>query len=415
MTNELKFSVLLFLAAALIAFGGANTQMQIAAQAEQQLRAGNTQAGLTLLSQASAATSTAPGEDRIGFLYAVSGQQDDAATHFRKAIQLNANYAGAHYHLGVLLWLAKDQDHALAELQTAARQNPKSFDYRYRLGAAYAEKGENDKAVPELKAAVALDANHPEAWQQLGVSEMRTSNLAAAVDAYSKAVALSPLDNATRNGYAELLIETRQPERAIEQAQKVLANDKWSVPAYLAMGHAYLKMGEYDKAAKAYQDALAIDSKSVAAHYDLGIALKMQDQIDAAQKELERAIELDPTLGDFPGMIEQMKAAIAIRPDYAAAHYMLGIGLRETADLDGALAELRESTRLDPSTPGPYNTIGQILRIKGDKAGSEEAFATGAKLKNAKDKLLSNSLEQGMRGGVMPAPMSAPMTKPELH
>ena len=111
-------------------------------------------------------------------------------------------------------------------------------------------------------------------------------------------------------------------------------------------------------------------------------------------------------LGDFKATIEQMRAAISIRPDYAEAHYMLGIALKQSSDLDGAIPELREAIRLDPNTPGPYNTLGQILRIKGDKTGSEEAFAKGAQLKRDKESQLSNTLEQGMRGGTMPKPLT---------
>ena len=115
----------------------------------------------------------------------------------------------------------------------------------------------------------------------------------------------------------------------------------------------------------------------------------------------------DWQLGDFAATVEQMRAAIAIRPDYAEAHYMLGIALKQSGDLDGAIPELKEAIRLDPSTPGPFNTLGQILRIKGDKQGSEEAFATGARLKREKESQLSNTLEQGMRGGTVPKPITS--------
>jgi hypothetical protein len=50
--------------------------------------------------------------------------------------------------------------------------------------------------------------------------------------------------------------------------------------------------------------------------------------------------------------------------------------------------------------------LGQILRIKGDKQGSEEAFATGARLKREADAQLANTLEQGMRGGTFPKPIT---------
>ena len=111
--------------------------MQLADQAEQLLRAGDNAGALAALEKASAESSSAPGEDRIGFLYAVAGHQDDAASHFRKAIAADSTYAPAHYHLGVVLWLQKDQDHALPELQLAVKLDPKTLDFqlppRFRL------------------------------------------------------------------------------------------------------------------------------------------------------------------------------------------------------------------------------------------------------------------------------------------
>jgi Flp pilus assembly protein TadD len=106
------------------------------------------------------------------------------------------------------------------------------------------------------------------------------------------------------------------------------------------------------------------------------------------------------------GLAALMKAAEL--PSLAEAHDMLGIVLKQTGELDAALPELKQAIRLDPSTPGPFNTLGQILRIKGDKQGSEEPFATGARLKREKEGQLADTLEQGMRGGTFPKPLSSP-------
>jgi Flp pilus assembly protein TadD len=80
-----------------------------------------------------------------------------------------------------------------------------------------------------------------------------------------------------------------------------------------------------------------------------------------------------------------MKQAVKLRPDYAAAHYMLGTALKQKGDLDPAIEALRESIRLDPNDPGPHNTLGQILRIKGDLEGSKRSFAEGAAIKSRKE------------------------------
>jgi len=373
---------------ALESFGGqADSPVSLADQAEQSIRGGDTAGATELLGKASAAPgATAESEDRIGFLYAVLQQQDLAVTHFEQAIKIKSDYAGAHYHLGVALWNADQHPRGLTELQTAAQLDPKNFDYLFRLGSAY----------------------------------QRTGDLAGAVDAFGKAVAIDPANDTVHNTYAFLLIDTRQADRGIEESRKVLEHNPKDTNALMNIGYAYLKKGEFDLAEKTYREVLAIDADSPAAHYDLGIALKSEDQLDAAKKEFAEAIRLDPSLAqahysmgitdwqlaDFAGLADEMRAAIKVSPDYAEAHYMLGVALKETGDLDGALAELRESVRLDPSTPGPYNTMGQILRIKGDKEGSQQAFATGAQLAKAKDAQLANTLEQGMRGGEVMKPIA---------
>ena len=374
----------------------AETPLERANEAERLIRSGKQQEGLAALADAAELPgASAQSEDRIGFLFAVLGRQPDATAHFEKSIALNREYAPAHYHLGVARWLAKDHETALPELEKAVKLSPFTFDYRFRLGSAYLELGRYEKAAAELEEAVGIDKTQAAAWTTLGQA---------------------------RNGYATQLIETRQPERAIEQSQKVLAHDPKNDTAQMNTGYAYLKMGEFAKAEKAYRMAAVNDPTSPAAHYDLAITLKMQDRLEDAQKELRETIRLDPSLaeahytlgitdwqaGDFAATIREMKAALAIRSDYAEAHYMLGIVLKQTGDLDAALVELKEAIRLDPTTPGPFNTLGQILRIKGDKQGSQEAFAIGARLKREKEGQLANSLEQGMRGGTFPKPLVHP-------
>jgi tetratricopeptide (TPR) repeat protein len=417
--------VFLFSAVSCLAFCQATqTASELADKAEGLIRAGQAQNALAVLEQAAHARgATAESEDRVGFLLAVLGRNSDALEHFHKAIALNSDFAPAHYHLGVALFLAKDYDRGLPELQAAAKLAPATFDYRYRLGCGFLEMNNFQQAVVELTQAVALDASKAEAWRQLGLALHRQGDLAASADAYAHAVELAPQDDSLRNSYAALLVQTRQPGRAIEESHKVLARqdstDIARAIAQMNIGYAYLKTGEFDKAEQAYRSAVSLDPKSVAAHYNLAIALKMKDQIEASQVEFQKSIDLDPTLaeghyslgiadwqlGDFPAAIAQMKAAIAIRPGYAEAHYMLAITLKQGGDLDAAIPELKEAIRLDPTTPGPYNALGQIFRIKGDKAASDEAFANGARIKREKDAELTNNLEQGMRGGVFPKPL----------
>lgn len=373
----------------------ADTPSALADQAEQLIRQGSAQEALSVLAKAAdASPASAQSEDRIGFLYAVLQHSAEAIDHFQKSIALDSTYAAAHFHLGIALWNQNETDRGTAELEEAAKLAPDVADYRVRLSAAY---------------------------EKLGRALQTKGDLAGAVAQLQRAIDTDPNNDITRNEYAFLLIETRQPDRGIAEAQTVLAHKPNDTNALMNIGYAYLKTGDFAGAEKTYRQALTIDPKLPAAHYDLALALKMQDQLEAAQKEFAETIRLDPNLaqahyslgitywqlGDFPTTMKEMRAAIAVAPDYAEAHYMLGIVLKQTGQLDEAISELKEAIRLDPNTPGPFNTLGQILRLKGDKAGSQEAFATGARLKREKESQLASALDQGMRGGETLKPLGA--------
>ena len=64
---------------------------------------------------------------------------------------------------------------------------------------------------------------------------------------------------------------------------------------------------------------------------------------------------------------------------------MLGTVLKQKGDWAPAEEALRNAIRLTPADPGPYNTLGQLLRQKGDLEGSKRMFAEGARVKQAKE------------------------------
>ena len=83
--------------------------------------------------------------------------------------------------------------------------------------------------------------------------------------------------------------------------------------------------------------------------------------------------------GDFDAAAREMQAALAISPEYAEAHFMLGTALKQKGDLAGAEAALREAIRLSPADPGPYNTLAQVLRAEGRRRGQPRGIRARAR------------------------------------
>ncbi|HYU43287.1 MAG TPA: tetratricopeptide repeat protein, partial [Vicinamibacteria bacterium] len=72
------------------------------------------------------------------------------------------------------------------------------------------------------------------------------------------------------------------------------------------------------------------------------------------------------------------------KPDYADAHYMLGTVLKQQGKEDDALAQFRETVRLQPRSAEAHLSIGQMLRQRGDAAGAAAAFAEADRLRKLK-------------------------------
>jgi tetratricopeptide (TPR) repeat protein len=92
--------------------------------------------------------------------------------------------------------------------------------------------------------------------------------------------------------------------------------------------------------------AVAIRPYCPAAHYNLGIALKQQGRPEEAEREYRRTIQLK---GDFPN-----------------AHYNLGILLAKRGKRDEAVKELRLAAQDMKKDPDAHYNLGIVLGEKGD-------------------------------------------------
>lgn len=80
----------------------------------------------------------------------------------------------------------------------------------------------------------------------------------------------------------------------------------------------------------------------------------------AAKKEFQKASHFIDE-GNTLEAIAALKRAIAIYPDYLAAHNDLGAQLLDQQQLDEAANELRAATRIDPKAFNPHLNLGIVL------------------------------------------------------
>jgi tetratricopeptide (TPR) repeat protein len=110
-------------------------------------------------------------------------------------------------------------------------------------------------------------------------------------------------------------------------------------------GHSRLSSGKVELAAGYFQRAIALHPDFAEAHYNLGVALGELRQLDRAAACYQKAVELNP--------------------DLVQARYNLANLYKQTGQLDLAVTHYQKSLQIDPDHWKSLNNLGQTLRIMG--------------------------------------------------
>jgi Tfp pilus assembly protein PilF len=114
----------------------------------------------------------------------------DAEREFRRALELNPNYANAHHWYGLFLsWDARPAE-AIPHLRRALELDPLNLQYNTNLGQAFGNARQYDAAVEQLKKTLEMDPNYPQAVGQLSREYFEMGKYDLALETRKKAMIL---------------------------------------------------------------------------------------------------------------------------------------------------------------------------------------------------------------------------------
>jgi TolB-like protein/Tfp pilus assembly protein PilF len=171
-----------------------------------------------------------------------------AEKEFRRAIELNPNYATAHNWLGIdLLAPTKRFDEAIAELKRAEELDPLSPMIGANLGVAILFTRQYDEAIAQYKRVLSLDPNFAFARFNLGGAFHSKGMYTEAITEYRKSLELS--DNPFTKGFLALsLAKSGQRDEAIELLNQLKQESgERYIPSY-AVAIVYIGLNEKEEA-----------------------------------------------------------------------------------------------------------------------------------------------------------------------
>jgi tetratricopeptide (TPR) repeat protein len=175
------------------------------------------------------------------------------------------------------------------------------------------------------------------------LSEADRSALAQALKEYQTAQTALPDQPEGYNNLGQLAYHQGNSYEAIRRMKQAIAIDPHFIPAYQSLAVLYSQIGANDRAVDILQQALthALPEQRGDLYYTLGLAYAERAQMKEARAALEQAVTHNP--------------------EYAAAHYNLGLVLQQLNEPDAAIKQLQQALAINTDDDRIRYALLQLL------------------------------------------------------
>jgi tetratricopeptide (TPR) repeat protein len=271
------------------------------------------------------------------------GHSDEAAESFRRVLAERPNHPRAYLGLGQIAYQQGDLVTALEQARRAAAAVPKMRSIHAFLAEIYRRQG---NSAAEKKEMALLPGCADKEWPDPDLME---------IDRHQ---AGSP----ARILAAKLLLAQGQPGQASALLSETVAIAPESFRARLFFGQVLSQQGNLEAAEEQLRAALKLHPDQFEALGELGVVLQHRENYKEAAEVYRRVLALkaghalahfnlahcQEKLGDRPGALASLQAAVKHKPEFAWAHQVLGKLLLESGQIAAASEHLHIALDLDP-------------------------------------------------------------------
>ncbi len=176
----------------------------------------------------------------------------------------------------------------------------------FNLGVSFFNQREMAKAVQAYQKAIALDPTYVEAYNNLGITYQELGDSTLAFEAYQKSIEINPQYEKGHNNLGILLYQKGREEEAIEAFQKALAINPNNVESHINLGILFKKRGQWDKGIESYKKALAINPLRGETHYNIALLYEQLGRAGLAIDHYRRFIQLSSST--YPDLVSKVQS-----------------------------------------------------------------------------------------------------------
>ena len=235
--------------------------------------------------------SSAPLLLALGQAQLLAKQPADAVASLERIRPEDPDYVAAlKVKARALYLLARDAD-AEQTLEQAAARAPGDADIPYNLGRIYYQQSRHAEAADAFRRATTLDPRAYRAWDNLGLASEALGDVAQAQRHYLAAIALVHRDHPRYDvvyaNFADLLIKLGDAKRAFDLAAEAAERNPDEPRNLFLAGKALVQLDRSDLSLRWLERAVALKPDYPEAHYVLSRAYRTLGRTEDAERALK--------------------------------------------------------------------------------------------------------------------------------
>ena len=279
----------------------------------------------------------------------------------------------AYGELGLILMAAEYYEAAAACYLNAQALVPSAMRWPYYLGHLYRIKGEGAKAAEFFTRAFELRPTHLPTLVWLGEAYLDQSRPEAAELVFIQALSLEPRLAAALSGVGRAAFARQDAARAVEYLERALSVDERASSLHYPLAMAYRRLGELDQAEAHLRQRGngTLRAPDPLMEEYAGLLQSTQAYEVRGLRELEN--------GRWAAAEALFRTGLELAPDDPALRQRLATALFMAGDARGAVEQFEETLRRSPEFAKAHFGLGMILDLSGRHQEAAERFSAAVK------------------------------------